>query len=321
MNKKQKPKGRILLIEDEPQIQKLIADALSLDGHEVLSVDNGEAALEKIPVYNPHLVMLDNHLPGMSGLEVLDKIRELPDYISVIFVSAQNSMRDIVKGLDSGADDYVSKPFILGDLLARVRSQLRIKHLNDEIFMANKKLKALVDIDDLTGLYNMRSTYKRIEHELNRGQKYGHSLAIIMMDMDHFKTVNDDHDHLFGSFVLSEVGAIIKSNIRFIDYGIRYGGDEFMIIITEATSEIVQQVAERIRKKVEEHLFQSGPDKMHLTCSMGHALSEPKSGPVSAENLVRAADRALYASKEAGRNRVLGYTQSKNPEKFTETGK
>jgi two-component system cell cycle response regulator len=186
-NKKEKPQGRVLLIEDESQIQKLIKDALTLDGHKVQTAGSGKEALDLIPKFIPHLIMLDFNLPDMNGIQILEKIRELPSYISVIFVTAQNSMRDVVAGLDAGADDYVSKPFILGDLLARVRSQLRIKHLTDELHFANQKLKALVDIDDLTGLFNMRSAYKRIDHELEQCAKHNTSLGIIMMDLDHFQ--------------------------------------------------------------------------------------------------------------------------------------
>jgi two-component system cell cycle response regulator len=316
-NKKEKPQGRVLLIEDESQIQKLIKDALTLDGHKVQTAGSGKEALDLIPKFIPHLIMLDFNLPDMNGIQILEKIRELPSYISVIFVTAQNSMRDVVAGLDAGADDYVSKPFILGDLLARVRSQLRIKHLTDELHFANQKLKALVDIDDLTGLFNMRSAYKRIDHELEQCAKHNTSLGIIMMDLDHFKRVNDDHDHLFGSFVLSQVGAIIKDNIRFIDFGIRYGGDEFMIIITEASEQIMETICERLRSKIEATHFKSGLDEMRLTSSLGYSLSKPGERTPS-KAVVRAADKALYQSKEQGRNRIFGYLQKKNPEVFTD---
>ncbi|MBL7664364.1 MAG: diguanylate cyclase [Bacteriovoracaceae bacterium] len=313
-----RPVGKILLIEDESQIQKLVTDALQMDGHTVQSVMSGEKALELIPNFMPHLIMLDYNLPGMNGIEVLHRIRQMDHYIAVIFVSAQNKISDMIKTLDAGADDYISKPFILGDLLARVRSQLRLKHLNDALAFANKKLEALVDIDDLTGLYNMRSTYKRIEHELKQAEKFKLSLGIIMMDMDHFKTVNDNHDHLFGSFVLSEVGKIIKESIRFVDYGVRYGGDEFMLIITETDEKSLQLIAERIRTKIEKYLFTSGADQMHLTCSLGYALTQPGNAILDSKQLVKVADNALYESKNLGRNRVHGFTQKDHPQKFNQ---
>ena len=121
---------------------------------------------------------------------------------------------------------YVCKPFEVQELLSRVRAQLRIKDLNDNLKRANDRLKELIDIDDLTGLFNMRSLYKKLDFELDRGRRYNRSVCVIMMDLDHFKKVNDSNDHLFGSYVLTQVGRIIKSNTRNIDIPARYGGDE-----------------------------------------------------------------------------------------------
>ncbi len=304
MTSESTPKGRILVIENEQQICKLICDALKLDGHEVSSHSNGEEGLAEINNFNPHLIMLDNRLPGMDGKEVLEQVRQMGHYISVIFVSAQNSMKEIIHVLDSGADDYIAKPFILGDLLARVRSQLRMKHLHDELSFANSKLQALVDIDDLTGLYNMRSTYKRIEYELQKVEQFKLQLGIVMLDMDHFKKVNDNHDHLFGSFVLSEVGKIIKNNIRIQDFGVRYGGDEFMIVITDASDKIVKDICEKIRKIIEAYDFRKDLDEIKLTCSIGYTVCKKGKKGLDAKELVRLADKALYESKEKGRNFV-----------------
>src|SRR5690606_31562220 len=129
--------------------------------------------------------------------------------------------------------DYIPKPFVPLEFLARVRTQLRIKDLHDQLRLMNEKLKELVDTDDLTGLFNMRSLYQKLDVELARARRYQRQVGVVMMDMDYFKSVNDGHDHLFGSYVLSQVGAIIRKTIRTTDIAARYGGDEFLIVLTE----------------------------------------------------------------------------------------
>src|SRR5690606_4864933 len=161
------------------------------------------------------------NMPGLNGIETLKFLRGNKEYISTIFISGRSDDGDVIRGLDAGADDYITKPFQPTVMLSRIRCQLRIKDIRDELQRANRRLQELVEIDDLTGLFNMRSLYQKVDHELDRAARYNRSVAAIMMDMDHFKTVNDDHDHLFGSYVLGEVGRIIRENIRKIDFGAR----------------------------------------------------------------------------------------------------
>lgn len=176
----------------------------------------------------------------------------------------------------------------------------------------------LVEIDDLTGLYNMRSVFDRIKHEILRGQRTGKQTAVVMMDMDHFKNVNDNHDHLFGSFVLAEVGGIIKRAIRKIDLGARYGGDEFLIVLAEADEEGVKVFCERLRKTIEDYHFKRGKDEMKLTPSIGYAIGAPGSKVVNERGLVRIADKALYQAKNEGRNCVRGFCEVDNADLFNE---
>jgi len=193
------------------------------------------------------------------------------------------------------------------ELLARVRCQLRIKDLHDELKSANDKLQELVDIDDLTGLFNMRSLYKKLDHELDRALRYNRSVCTVMMDMDHFKDVNDQNDHLFGSYVLAEVGRIIYDNIRKVDFAARYGGDEFLIVLTEIDVQGALKFTERLRGIIENHEFKNEEYQKHLTSSIGFAITAPGSREVDAKALVRYADRALYEAKECGRNCVKYY--------------
>jgi diguanylate cyclase (GGDEF)-like protein len=179
-----------------------------------------------------------------------------------------------------------------------------------------KQVEHLIDIDDLTGLYNMRSMYEKLETELVRGQRFHHSTAVVMIDMDHFKTVNDSNDHLFGSFVLTEIGRMLKQSVRQVDFAARYGGDEFMIVLPQADQKGVEAFCERVRKKIEEHLFKNEHYEIKLTASFGYALSNPGVGDLSSKSLIRVADFALYNAKRGGRNRVSGIAQKDQPEKF-----
>lgn len=298
---------KILVVDDDPQSRLIVSKALEYEGYQVEQADSGEKALQMMKQGDPHLVLLDVSMPGLDGLETLRLLRDRNRYVSCLFVTGKSDTEDVIRGLDAGADDYICKPFDTLELLARVRAQLRIKDLNDQLQAANAKLKELVDIDDLTGLFNMRSLYKRLDFEIERALRYKRSVCVVMMDMDHFKTVNDSHDHLFGSFVLSEVGKMIRSNIRKVDFAARYGGDEFLIVLTEIDKEGVQIFCERLRERIEKKKFKNDQHEMHLTSSIGYSLASPAEHLIDARTLVRYADRALYQAKENGRNRVESY--------------
>jgi diguanylate cyclase (GGDEF)-like protein len=216
----------------------------------------------------------------------------------------------VAKALRAGADDYIRKPFRFEEMLARIEASLRVNHLHKDLVVANEKLQKMVELDYLTGLFNMRSMYDKIDYELKRGKRFGRSVSCIMMDMDHFKTVNDTNDHLFGSFVLKETGEIIKSTMREIDFAARYGGDEFLIVLTETNQNGTMTFCNRLRENIENHTFDDGRNQMNLTVSLGFAIAEGDEG-LDARSLVRLADHALYDAKEAGRNRVSVYTGDK----------
>lgn len=302
---KVEPKDRhILVVDDDPDSLSIIAEALRWEGYQVQTAISGGEAIDLIQRWNPDLILLDVNMPGMNGVETLKDLRHKEHYTSVMFISGNTSTEHVVEGLDAGGDDYIPKPFDPLELLARVRTQLRIKDLNDQLRMANERLKELVDTDDLTGLYNMRSVYQRVEAEIQRSRRFSRQACVVMMDMDYFKTVNDGHDHLFGSFVLSEVGAIVRRSIRNIDLGARYGGDEFLMVLTETNTEGAQKFCERLRQAIGNYLFKNGKDEIRLTCSVGFAITAPGDTQIDARGLVRAADHALYEAKRAGRNCV-----------------
>jgi len=249
-------------------------------------------------------VILDVNMPDQLGFDTLQNLKEHDPFLVVMFISGDTTTEAVIAGLDAGADDYLPKPFDPLELLARVRTQFRIKDLNDQLRAANDKLKELVDIDDLTGLFNMRSIYHRIDLELERGRRFNRPVCVVMLDMDKFKAVNDGHDHLFGSYVLSEVGKIITENIRNIDIGARYGGDEFLVMLTETNKEGAQIFCERLRKAIALNHFKNAEDEIRLTASLGFAITVGGDQTTDSRSLVRTADLALYEAKRSGRNCV-----------------
>lgn len=306
-SKAENQKRKILAVDDDPQSLKMLSKALEWDGYQVEVASSGRDAINKIAHWGPQLVLLDVDMPQLNGLETLTFLRSSEQYVSTIFVSAHNDTEDVIRGLDAGADDYICKPYNPLELLARIRCHLRIKDIRDELNRANARLKELVDIDDLTGLFNMRSLYQKLDYELGRASRYNRAVSVIMMDLDHFKLVNDENDHLFGSFVLSQVGRIIKENIRKVDFAARYGGDEFLIVLTETNAEGARIFCERLRKIIAEHRFKNDKHERRLTSSIGFAITKIGNKTVDGKTLVRYADRALYQAKEQGRNRVEAY--------------
>jgi two-component system, cell cycle response regulator len=297
---------RVLVVDDDLENCKLIEEALLKEGFAVKTVISGKAALTSMEEWSPQLVLLDQDMPGLTGLETLRMFRKNHYDVDVMFISANLSPKMISDALEAGADDYIRKPFSFREMVSRVKVRFRIRDLRDDLQGANQKLFELSQRDDLTGLYNMRSMYERVDHEIRRSKRTGKHVACVMMDMDYFKTVNDGHDHLFGSFVLKEVGALIHNSIREVDFAARYGGDEFLVILNDTDEAGTKVFTERLRNAVQNYFFTDGRDGIKLTISIGYSVST-SGGESSARDLVRIADHALYEAKEQGRNRVFGF--------------
>ena len=296
---------RILIVEDDPSVLLIIKEALGHERYTTEQATTAAGALEKIATFRPHLVLTDYEMPGMTGLEMLHELRKQQNYVTVLFISGKTDPKLIANVLRAGADDFITKPFRMDELLARVEVAMRVNEVHQHLLEANCRLLELVEHDDLTGLYNMRSMYDKIDVEIKRARRFGRYVGCVMVDLDHFKLINDQHDHLFGSHVIKRVGHLVKSLIRDIDFAARYGGDEYLIVVTETTPQGVQTFSERLRAKIETKKFELDGQFAHLTASFGYSVGGT-SDPREARDLVRAADRALYKAKDAGRNRIEG---------------
>jgi two-component system, cell cycle response regulator len=304
---------RILVVDDNPDNVEIIDARLSSRGFTVETATNGEEALARVEENPPHLILLDVMMPVMDGYEVSRRIKgsdSLP-FIPIILVTARDSTQDKVEGLDAGADDYLTKPINFPELEARVRSMLRIKRLQDqldeknrELEVANKKLRKLSITDGLTGLFNHRHVHELLHEEIERSKRTGDSIAVAMVDLDRFKKVNDTYGHPTGDVVLYETAEILRDTAREVDMVGRYGGEEFIAILPGTPEENAAQFAERVRQRVEEHVYRDDATEIRMTTSAGVA-AYPSAAVPDADALLKRADEALYRAKESGRNQVI----------------
>ncbi|MFN3454133.1 MAG: diguanylate cyclase [Pseudobdellovibrio sp.] len=309
---KKDPRQRpVLVLDEDVDTLELMAEPLRWEGYDVHSFSCPKEASSALNFIRPQLVIIDPDFSGEENQKFINHFFTSIQQSPVIIVSSDATTEKITQFLDLGACDFISSPFVPMEFLARVRTQLRMKDMQDELLMTNQRLQEMVEIDDLTGLYNMRSLYSKLEFEMERSQRFERPVTVVMIDMDKFKSINDGHDHLFGSYVLSEVGKIIRQNTRSIDIPARYGGDEFLIVLSEIPLSGIESFCEKLRARVEQTVFSHGPDSIKLTLSIGYATFDGnKAQSLAAKELVRRADSALYQAKKLGRNRVVGYDQS-----------
>jgi two-component system, cell cycle response regulator len=300
---------RILIVDDEPDIRHLLARLLKGGGYNVSMAGSGDEALAAVQAEIPDLVLLDVSMPGMDGFAVCHELQKLgPSMPAVIFLSAFGASDARVTGLDAGAVDYVVKPFDPSEVRARVRAALRSKAMRDALALQ-------ASTDGLTGLMNRRTLDERLSEAFAVARRYGRPLSVLMVDIDHFKAVNDTYGHAAGDAVLREVASRIKAQARLADTVARYGGEEIMVLLPETDLEGAKALGERVRAAVAAAPVQAwtsgapsvGGEADEATpvpvrVSVGVAtLSAGMEGP---EALMSAADAGLYAAKRAGRNRV-----------------
>ncbi|GAB4269615.1 MAG: diguanylate cyclase [Deferrisomatales bacterium] len=267
---------------------------------------NGVEAYRKVLEAPPDLVLCDLEMPSVDGLKFLSLVRSRPEArdIPVILVTGRAEVETKIRGLELGASDYVTKPFDAGELAARIKVQLKIKALQDALRRSNEKLQELSSVDPLTRLYNRRYFMEALAAEFSRSDRYATPLSFVMVDIDHFKRLNDTYGHQAGDDVLREMGALIRRQIRAADTPGRYGGEEFCILLPQTAVEGAREFAQRLRVAVEAASFPAQGRELRLTASLG-VSSCPSEGVESGEDLIRRADEALYEAKETGRNRVV----------------
>jgi len=238
-------------------------------------------------------------MPRLDGFQVLERLRADPATVNipVLVVSARSENAIKVRGLDLGAVDYLQKPFSDRELRARVERTLRFVR-------SQSALRALAQTDALTGLANLRAFRARVEDEVKRAHRYRTPLTCVMADLDALKPINDELGHAAGDRAIAAVAAIIREELRETDFGARYGGDEFVVLLPHTAAEEGRILAERVCSRLRDTELDLGPRRLSVRASFGVACLPVEEGTATADELVRAADAALYAAKRAGRGRV-----------------
>jgi two-component system cell cycle response regulator len=300
------PPGRILIIEDRPESVAWFASALQ-SSNEIASVDTFEETLVRVRGGDYDLIVVSLGMRGFDGLRLCSQLRSIPEArnVPILVVVSEGDRRKLMQALEMGVNDYLTRPVDRNELVARVRTQLRKKRYADRLRRNVQLSLEMAITDQLTGLHNRRYMTSHLDNLMIQAAKNGKQLAFVIMDIDHFKAVNDGHGHDIGDEVLGEFAKRLGANIRGIDLACRYGGEEFVVVMPETDGEFAYAVAERLRKSIETTPIEitRAPGSIAITVSIGIAASEGEGD--TAEALLRRADQALYSAKRNGRNRVV----------------
>jgi diguanylate cyclase (GGDEF)-like protein len=295
--------GLVLLAEDSMVIRAVVRQQLEAQGHRVIEASNGAEALALCRTSTPDVVLLDIEMPVLDGYGVLEAIKGDPQLagIPIVFLTAREDTESVVRALELGAHDYLRKPFEPAELRARVSAAMRVKSLQDELQRRNEELDRLSRVDSLTGLANRRHIVLECSRLFAGSRRRKEPVGACMIDIDHFKAINDTWGHLSGDAVLVEVADRIQRAIRAEDMVGRWGGEEFLALVVAGSPETVLLVGERARAAVTSTPIRlRDGTEVRVTASVGCA-SARDGGP---EELISRADKALYEAKHAGRNRT-----------------
>lgn len=312
-------KRYITLAEDDPASRELLKRQLEKAGYAVDACENGRAALDSLQRNNGGIVLADWMMPEMDGVTLARTVRELNTmqalpFVYFVLLTAHSETAQIVAGLEAGADDYLTKPYHLQELLARLRAgeriyelqrqlvkrQMELHRANAEMAALNLKLEKIANTDSLTGLANRRVLFERLTEFWSHSVRRDIPLACIMLDVDRFKRINDSHGHAAGDDVLKSVAAVCRGAARAHDVAARFGGEEFCLLCPDTDAAGAAQFAERLRNAIESHGFTFGPTPIPVSVSIGVAARMPNHQ--CGEELIAAADEMLYRAKNSGRN-------------------
>ncbi len=307
-------KEKVLLVDDSRQARAALKEALKDVFSSFIEAEDGIAAIRAFVDEKPGFIITDVEMPSIDGYRFISTIRSMEDGrdVPIILISGtKDSLKKKLTGFNLGASDFVLKPFEGEELLARVKSLLRMRKLMEELREKNALLEKLAVTDELTGLHNRRHFFEAVREQMALGLRHGFKMACLLIDIDHFKQVNDTHGHAAGDEVLKRLGSLLSSCKRDGEILARFGGEEFIMCLFNTDSDHARLAAERFRHLIAGHDFSYISPGLKLTVSIGLALF-PQERKASIDDLIRTADKAMYASKTAGRDRVTVYDPSES---------
>jgi diguanylate cyclase (GGDEF)-like protein len=293
----------ILVIDDDASIHRAVEKRLEGVVDQILKAESPTKGLQFAIQETPDVILLDLNMPQIDGFKVCRHLQEHPTTrdIPILFLTADQNPDNLAKALDAGASDYISKPFNAIELEARVRVALRTKQMMD-------LLQERARIDAVTGLNNRAALDDALVAAASAYKRTDHPVSLLMIDLDHFKKINDTYGHGVGDDVLRRVGASIRAGCRPYDVACRFGGDEFGVILAQSDTACAEQVSKRIVDGIKKIKIRSGGDEIKITCSGGLASATEMPSDFEAADLLKAADEALYSAKNGGRNRLATAT-------------
>ena len=298
---------KVLIVDDDALVREQLEQYVTAAGFPVRSVSNGAAALAALRKNFAPIVITDRIMPDMDGLTLCRTIRNevFDGYVYVLLLAAQDSESDILAGLNAGADDYLSKRISPAQLVARLRTAQRILALEDSLRAIIREKGKMATTDALTGAHNRRYFNRNFSRELQRALRYGEPLSLLMLDIDHFKQINDRRGHAAGDEVLAQFARRISECLpRLSDWYARLGGEEFAVVLPQTPLEGAMVVAEKIRMHVCGAPMPTAAGVVDVTVSVGVCAANlwPASSPPGIEQMLEVADQCLYEAKQAGRN-------------------
>jgi diguanylate cyclase (GGDEF)-like protein len=308
----------LLIVDDSKSVRDAVQKALIDTGlfSDLFYAENGIKALDILLKNQLDFIITDVIMPGVDGFKLVSTIKNQEKYrnVPVIMLTGQKDSIDKIKGLELGASDYVTKPFDPGELIARVKVLIRMQELQEELTQKNlflkslnQKLEKIAITDELTGMFNRRYFFSRFVAEFERCKRFSQSLACVMIDIDHFKKINDTYGHQVGDIVLKKVGQILSENQRVYDIFARIGGEEFVGSLSNVEQKGAVEFAERLRKKIESYNFlEDVGETLKATISIGIGIYPHKDKTIeNIDDIIKIADDALYQAKNTGRNMTV----------------
>ncbi len=308
-------KSIILVVDDQPANLKVLLSFLKVYAFKIRVAESGERALRSLEDEQPDLILLDVMMPGINGFETCKQIkanRATAD-IPVIFMTALDSIEDKVTGFAAGGVDYITKPFQQIEVLARINTHLALRQqkqaleeAQDKLLTQKRLLEEMSITDELTGLYNRRYLNTVLKREFQHSERYETDLSCLLLDLDHFKKVNDTYGHEFGDTVLRKFCSLLGNCVRSSDFVFRFGGEEFVILLPHTDRKGAKETGEKICKIIAAERIQDNDSdiSINVTVSIGVATLQTHQ-PAKPHDLINFADKALYAAKENGRNQVI----------------
>lgn len=309
---------KVLIADDSAPSRILLRSALLRWGYDVAVAENGAQAWEMLAAPDaPTMAILDWVMPHMTGPEVCRRVREAhrEPYTYILLLTSKNTKDETVEGLEAGADDYIVKPFDQHELQVRLRAGQRIVDLQMHLLQAREELRERANKDLLTMLPNRPAIAARLEQELSRCHRDRRTVGVILLDLDHFKKINDTYGHFAGDAVLRETASRLRGNMRPYDAVGRYGGEEFLVVLPNCDLEQAATQAERMRHRLHASTMLVDGVEMRVSASFGVTVSDGSER--NPDVFVRVADEALYRAKASGRNCVSSLTLQDSAARLT----